>query len=468
MQIQVSDGLGGTDTQTITVNVADVDEYDVTAPTDSNADANAVDENAAVGTVVGITASASDADATTNTVTYSLMDNAGGRFAIDANTGVVTVAGTIDRETAASYDVTVRATSADGSTADSNFNISVTDVNDVAPSFTSGSTGSEAENTAATNVVYDANVTDPDTVGTLSFSLSGTDAARFSIDSGTGEVRFLASPDYEAPTDSGTNNVYDIIVTANDGVNNTNKAVAISVTNVVEVVVDPNNNDNASDGLTSDGSGTISGGGGADELVGSSGNDTISGGNGNDSLYGGAGNDVLNGDNSNDVLYGQGGNDTLNGGSGNDTLYGGSGNDQLQDAGGTNFFYGRDGTDSIVGSGGVDSIYGGFGADTLTGSGSGDGFVYINILDSGDLIVDFNHALDKINLAGIDANTSTGADDAFTFILAQNAATVANSVTWTQSAGNTIIHADVNGDTTADLTITLQGNIGLTAVDFVL
>ena len=42
----------------------DVDEFDVSAPVDTNAAANAVDENAAIGTVVGITAFASDADAT--------------------------------------------------------------------------------------------------------------------------------------------------------------------------------------------------------------------------------------------------------------------------------------------------------------------------------------------------------------------------------------------------------------------
>ena len=38
-------------------------------------------------------AAASDADATNNTITYSLDDDAGGLFAIDANTGVVTVNG---------------------------------------------------------------------------------------------------------------------------------------------------------------------------------------------------------------------------------------------------------------------------------------------------------------------------------------------------------------------------------------
>ena len=102
--VQVSDGNGGIDTQAITVTVNDVDEFDVTAPSDSDGSANAVNENAANGTTVGITASASDADATTNTITYSLTDDAGGRFTIDANSGVVTVAnGTLlDREAAAS------------------------------------------------------------------------------------------------------------------------------------------------------------------------------------------------------------------------------------------------------------------------------------------------------------------------------------------------------------------------------
>ncbi len=66
--------------------------------TDNNAAANSVVENASNGTVVNITGLASDADATTNTITYSLQNNDGGRFTIDGNTGVVTVAGAINRE----------------------------------------------------------------------------------------------------------------------------------------------------------------------------------------------------------------------------------------------------------------------------------------------------------------------------------------------------------------------------------
>ena len=61
---------GSTASQSFTIAVNDVDEFDVSTPVDSDAAANAVDENAAIGTVVGVTAFATDADATTNAVTY--------------------------------------------------------------------------------------------------------------------------------------------------------------------------------------------------------------------------------------------------------------------------------------------------------------------------------------------------------------------------------------------------------------
>ena len=127
--VAASDGTLS-DTQAISVTITDVDEFDVGAVTDTNAAANAVNENAANGTTVGITASASDADATTNAISYTLDDNAGGRFAIHATTGVVTVAGAIDRETAASYNITVRATSADTSYSTQTFTIAINDVDE--------------------------------------------------------------------------------------------------------------------------------------------------------------------------------------------------------------------------------------------------------------------------------------------------------------------------------------------------
>ena len=110
MRATSSDGSIADKTFAIAIN--DVDEFDVSTPIDTNAATNVVDENAANGTSVAVTAFAPDDDATNNTVTYELTDNAGGRFAIDPTTGEVTVADGIDREAdGSSLDITVRATS---------------------------------------------------------------------------------------------------------------------------------------------------------------------------------------------------------------------------------------------------------------------------------------------------------------------------------------------------------------------
>ena len=81
---------------------------------------------------MGVTAFASDDDATNNQVTYSLDYTANGRFTINPITGVVTVANSamLDREIAASYDLIVRATSADGSFSTRLFTVNVIEVND--------------------------------------------------------------------------------------------------------------------------------------------------------------------------------------------------------------------------------------------------------------------------------------------------------------------------------------------------
>ncbi|WP_236235101.1 cadherin repeat domain-containing protein, partial [Pseudomonas tohonis] len=79
---------------------------------------NTVAENAANGSTVGLTVLGTDGDAGATITKYELTDNAGGRFAINATTGVVTVAdgSKLDYETATSHNITVKVTSSDGST----------------------------------------------------------------------------------------------------------------------------------------------------------------------------------------------------------------------------------------------------------------------------------------------------------------------------------------------------------------
>jgi len=101
-----------------------------------------------------------------------------------------------------------------------------------APAFSSGAAASIAENTAISTTVYDATAYGD---AGVSYSLSGADSALFNINASSGAVTFIASPDFEAPTDAGTNNLYDFTVTATDAAGNTaDQAVAITVTNVGE------------------------------------------------------------------------------------------------------------------------------------------------------------------------------------------------------------------------------------------
>ncbi len=179
-------------TQSYIINLTDVNEGSVGPISDANASANTVLENSAIGTTVGITAQASDPDGT-DSVTYSLDDNAGGRFTINSTTGVVTVAGSLDRETAATYNITVRATSTDSSSTTQVYTISLGDVDEFdvgSVSDTNATTNAVNENAAiGTTVGITASASDADaTTNGIFYSLVSDDGGRFAINSSTGVV----------------------------------------------------------------------------------------------------------------------------------------------------------------------------------------------------------------------------------------------------------------------------------------
>ena len=88
-------------------------------------------EDAAVGAAVG-TVTASDPDG--DSVTYSITaGNGDGKFAVGADTGAVTVAGTLDYETVASYTFTVTASDGKGGSATVTVKVAVTDVVETPP-----------------------------------------------------------------------------------------------------------------------------------------------------------------------------------------------------------------------------------------------------------------------------------------------------------------------------------------------
>jgi uncharacterized delta-60 repeat protein/CSLREA domain-containing protein len=192
VHLTVSDGML-TDTQVLSVTVADLDEFDLGAVGDTDAAADVVSESATNGALVGVTARAVDADATA-TVTYTLDDDAGGRFAIDATTGVVTVADAslLDAETSASHAIVVRASSSDGSTGIAGFTIAVSDTNDspVGPATdVNAAADSVIENAAnGTSVGLTIRAVDTDATATVAYSLDDDAGGRFAIDAATGVV----------------------------------------------------------------------------------------------------------------------------------------------------------------------------------------------------------------------------------------------------------------------------------------
>jgi hypothetical protein len=103
-----------------------------------------------------------------------------------------------------------------------------------APTFTSSSTFSAAENIATSATAATIRVSESATV-TIS---SGADAARFNIarsETNTAIIKFNVSPDFEAPADVGGNNVYEITLTATDTANNAGtQSITITVTDVVD------------------------------------------------------------------------------------------------------------------------------------------------------------------------------------------------------------------------------------------
>ncbi|MCJ8328115.1 MAG: Ig-like domain-containing protein, partial [Campylobacterales bacterium] len=133
--------------------------------TDINTNTNLVYENAENGDTVGVTALARDLD-TDDTVTYTLSDNADGRFTIDSSTGVVTVLDDtkLNYEESTSHVITVVATSSDGSTSSANMTINVGDNDGAGGGDTDNDIGTISDVNNSDNIIAENAVTG-DTVG---------------------------------------------------------------------------------------------------------------------------------------------------------------------------------------------------------------------------------------------------------------------------------------------------------------
>jgi hypothetical protein len=358
---------------------------------------------------------ASDADG--GAVSYAIAGGADAhRFAIDAATGALRFVSAPDYEAPGDaggdnvYDLVVSAS--DGSfTASQALAVTVSDVNEGVAIVSNGGGASAAlavaENELAVTTV---SALDGDGAALVYAIVGGADAARFVIDPATGALRFVAAPNHEAPSDAGGDNVYDVIVSASDGIFADSQTLAVTVINVREGNVVTGNASNNTISTTT----TVTGQPRATELE--------------------------------DTIYGMGGADTISSAGGADIVDGGSGNDILT---------------------------GGLGADQLTGGTGADRFVYNSAAESAvgasDVITDFSRLqADKISLNAIDANSNASGNQNFAFIGTNAFSGVAGQVRYTQADGRTFVMGDLNGDRAADFIIELSGLVSLAATDFIL
>lgn len=96
----------------------------------------------------------------------------------------------------------------------------------------SGDTASVSVNENAT-AVADVDATDVDEGQTLTYSIvGGSDAGKFAINAASGVLRFVAAPDYENPTDSDKDNVYQVVVSVSDGFETDSQTLSVTVNNI--------------------------------------------------------------------------------------------------------------------------------------------------------------------------------------------------------------------------------------------
>ena len=228
IEVIATDSAGNSASQLVTINVTD-DPTDVTAPVISGASSISAQENATTASTILETFTATGG----GTLSWSLTGTDAADFSINSS-GELTFSSPPDFESPAdantdnSYNVTINVSNEAGSDTLA-VTVAVTDDtadNPIAPQISGPSTATFQENGTGAVATYTIQAgTAP-----ITFSLSGTDAARFSISS-SGVVTFNSPPDFESPTDSGGNNVYDLTVTASNAGGSTSTSLTVTVTN---------------------------------------------------------------------------------------------------------------------------------------------------------------------------------------------------------------------------------------------
>ncbi len=243
LTVQVSDGQHTANT-TVTINLNNLNDNQPVM----NDEVFNVDENAAIGTLVG-TVIGTDAD--NDPISYGILSgNETGAFAIDPVTGKITVAdgSKLDYETQTAYQLRVQATDNMAAlnlsspfskmaalfaysatpTDTATITINVNDLNDNIP-VPNGFTTIIDENTANDTPVGTVTATDADAGSRFSYSIIGGNAdSAFAINPSTGEIAVADTTklDYE------TVQSFALTVQVSDGKNTADTAVTINLKDV--------------------------------------------------------------------------------------------------------------------------------------------------------------------------------------------------------------------------------------------
>ena len=210
--IGFTDNEGGADTATVTATI--VDNIPPVVSNSDDALTATLSEDASVGASV-FSITGTDEDGEDSAITFDISGN--DKFEVNATTGAVTLKSALDYETTSSETFNIFAIDEEGTRSDAKVvTVTVTDAND-APAITSGTTGVDLNETALKGAaVYTTVASDQDASDTMTYSLSGTDAASFAISS-AGAVTLSGSLDYE------TKSTYEfnVVATDSDGLTDT-------------------------------------------------------------------------------------------------------------------------------------------------------------------------------------------------------------------------------------------------------
>lgn len=231
--LTATDGVFQSTPLVVNVTVAAVNDAPVITSNGGGASAAiSIAENGSAVTTVTST------DVDNPTLTYSISGIDAAKFTINATTGLLALVSAPNFEAPSDSDgnniYLVTVISSDGAlTASQALSVTVTNVNE-APVITSSAAFSAAENGTAVATVTS---TDPENTARAYSIVGGLDAAKFAINASTGVLTFISAPNFEAPTDSNADNVYQVNVRASDGNLTVDQAVSVTVTNVNETPV---------------------------------------------------------------------------------------------------------------------------------------------------------------------------------------------------------------------------------------